>query len=107
MDSQSQEMFNGLLALDKDSLSLEQKQFLMARRPYFNDEQRKRYADIIKQHEDGKLVAEVEENEDDLKTLSLKKLQALAKAEKVEVKGLKTVAEFARAIQAKRDEDAE
>lgn len=107
MDSKSQEIFDELLAMDKDSLSLEQKQFLMARRGYFNDEDKKRYADIIKLHEAGKLTEEVEEDEDDLKTLSLAKLKKLATAEKVEVKGLKTVAEFARAIQAKRDEDAE
>ena len=38
MDSQTQEMFDQLKAMDQESLNIEQKWFLMARRDYFNDE---------------------------------------------------------------------
>jgi len=53
MDTQSKELFDSLVAMDKESLTEDQKAFLMARRPYFNDEQRKRYADMIEEHEAG------------------------------------------------------
>lgn len=53
MDTQSKELFDSLVAMDKEALTTEQKAFLMARRPYFNDEQRKRYADLIEEHEAG------------------------------------------------------
>lgn len=66
MDKQSQEMFDSLIEMDKDSLSEEQLAFLMARRPYMNDVQRTRFVKEIKLHEDGKLLtpkveAEVDE----------------------------------------------
>lgn len=106
MDQKSQEMFDEIVAMDQEALTLEQKQFLMARRGYFNDEQKKRYADMIKLHEAGKLVADTEEDEKDLSTLSLDSLKAVAKEEGVDVKGLKSVNEFRKAIQASRDEKA-
>lgn len=105
MDSTSQEMFNAIIAMDKDSLTKEQRGFLMARRSYMNDEQRKRYADMIKAHEAGTLDQdEEEEDENDLSTLSLASLKAVAKEEGVNVKGLKSTKEFVKAIQAHRDE---
>jgi hypothetical protein len=106
MDQQTQEMFDQLIAMDQESLNDEQKGFLMARRGYFNDEQRKRYASMIEAHEKGTLVGKKGEDENDLSTLSLAKLKAIAKEEEVEVTGLKTVAEFVKAIKAHR-EDAE
>ncbi len=104
MDSKTQELFDQIVSMDQDSMTDEQKGFLMARRGYMNDEQRKRYAGMIKLHEDGKLFPAPEEDESDLETLSLKKLTAIAKAEKVDVKGLKSVKEMARAIKAHRAE---
>ena len=65
MDKLSQEMFDSLIEMDKDSLSEEQLAFLMARRPYMNDVQRTRFAKEIKLHEDGKLFAPKEEAESD------------------------------------------
>lgn len=106
MDTTSQELFDRIIQMDKDSLTREQLGFLMARRGYMNDEQRKRYADVIKKHEEGTLFEEEEEDENDLKTLSLASLKALAKEEGVDVKGLKAKGEFIKAIQAQRDEEA-
>lgn len=103
MDSQSQEMFEQLKAMDQESLNIEQKRFLMARRDYFNDEDKKRYAEMIKLHEAGKLVEEVEEDENDLNTLTLASLKEVAKEEGVEVTGLKSKAEFVKAIKAHRE----
>jgi len=51
MDKTTQEVFDSILALDKDTLTEEQRGFLMARRSYFNDEQRARYKDLIADHE--------------------------------------------------------
>lgn len=107
MDNKSQEMFDALIAMDQESLNDEQKGFLMARRGYFNDEQKKRYAGMIKLHEEGKLFADKDEDESDLNTLSLATLKKVAKEEGVDVKGLKSVKEFRKAIQASRDENAE
>lgn len=106
MDQQTQEMFDQLVAMDQDSLNDEQKGFLMARRGYFNDEQRKRYADMIAKHEKGTLVGKKAEDENDLSTLKLARLKEIATEEGVDVKGLKSVAEFVKAIKAHR-EDAE
>ena len=103
MDSKSQEMFDAIIAMDKDSLSDEQKGFLMARRGYMNDEQRKRYADMIKLHEEGKLFGATEEDMSDLKTLSVATLKEVAKEEGVDVKGLRSAKELIKAIQASRD----
>lgn len=103
MDSQTQEMFDQLKAMDQESLNIEQKRFLMARRDYFNDEDRKRYADMIKLHEAGKLTEEVEEDASDLNTLTPASLKEVAKKEGVEVTGLKSKAEFVKAIKAHRE----
>lgn len=97
-------MFNAIIAMDKDSLTREQLGFLMARRGYMNDEQRKRYADFIKKHEAGTLFEDEVEDESNLATLSLASLKAVAKEEGVNVKGLRSTKEFVKAIQAHRDE---
>jgi len=65
MDAKSQELFNLIVSMDQETLTNEQKGFLMARRSYMNDEQRKRYADMIKLHEAGKLILEDESDESD------------------------------------------
>lgn len=96
-------MFDDILSRDQETLSIEEKRFLMARRDYFNDEQKKRYADMIKLHKAGKLVEEVEEDENDLNTLSLPSLKEVAKEEGVDVKGLKSKKEFIVAIKAHRE----
>lgn len=103
LDTQSQAMFDDILSRDQETLSIEEKRFLMARRDYFNDEQKKRYADMIKLHKAGKLVEEVEEDENDLNTLSLPSLKEVAKEEGVDVKGLKSKKEFIVAIKAHRE----
>lgn len=97
-------MFETILAKDQASLTDDEKGFLMARRSYMNDDQKKRYAEMIDLHEKGELFSAPVEDENDLKSLSLARLKEIAKVENVEVKGLKSVAEFARAIQATRDE---
>jgi len=102
MDTKTQEMFDELIAMDQEVLNDDQKRFLMARRSYFNDEQRKRYASMIKLHEDGELF-ESKEDLSDLSTLSLKTLKKVAEEEGVDVKGLKSEKEFRKAIQASRD----
>lgn len=61
MDKDSQAIFDSILAMDKANLSTEQLGFLMARRSYMNDEQRKRYADEIKAHEGGLKKSKKEE----------------------------------------------
>jgi hypothetical protein len=101
MDKESQKVFDQIVSMDQESLSDEQKGFLMARRSYMNDEQRKRYAGMIKLHEDGKLfVKEVA-----LEDMDLKQLKAEAKKRKVSITGLKTEEEIIEALQ--EAEDAE
>ncbi len=58
MDTQTQEMFDTIVAMDKDNLTKEQLGFLMARRDYMNDTLKARYASEIKLHEAGKLFVE-------------------------------------------------
>lgn len=58
MDTQTQEMFDTIVAMDKDNLTKEQLGFLMARRDYMNDALKARYASEIKLHEAGKLFVE-------------------------------------------------
>lgn len=72
MDAQSQEMFDNIIAMDKDTLTVDQKAFLMARRDYFNDEQRERYADMIEEHEANMDATPLEE-------MTMKQLKAEAK----------------------------
>lgn len=58
MDTQTQEMFDTIVSMDKDNLTKEQLGFLMARRDYMNDALKARYASEIKLHEAGKLFVE-------------------------------------------------
>jgi hypothetical protein len=53
MDQKSKELFDAIIEMDQESLNEEQAGFLMARRGYMNDEQRKRYAKMIEKHEAG------------------------------------------------------
>lgn len=101
MDTESQKMFDIIIAKDQDSLSEEEKGFLMARRGYFNDEQRKRYADMIKLHEAGKLF----KAEKSLSEMSLAELKAEAKERGVDIKGLKNAKEILSAIEDSEDEE--
>lgn len=95
-------MFDTILAKDKDSLSEGEVQFLMARRSYLNDEQRKRYADLITAHEKAVKSGKVGKSEDGLDEMKLPALKKLADKEEVDVKGLTTVPEIAAAIRAAR-----
>lgn len=103
MDQQSQEILEVILGKDKDRLSTEELGFLMARRGYLNDEQRARYADLINKHEKGKLFSSDEDT--DLGSMTLKELKAVAKAEGVDIKGLKTEGEIIDAINEARGEE--
>lgn len=100
MDIESQKMFDIIVAKDQDSLSDEEKGFLMARRGYFNDEQRKRYADMIKLHESGKLI----KAEKQLSEMTLAELKAEAKERGVDIKGLKNAKEILSAIEGEDEE---
>jgi hypothetical protein len=104
MDEKTKEIFDEILAMDQNELNDDQKGFLMARRGYFNDEQKKRYADMVKAHEAGKLIKEVKEDEDDLSTLKLATLKKIAKEEGVNINKLKSEKEIIKAINAKREE---
>lgn len=103
MDETTKALFDEIIAMDQETLNDEQKGFLMARRGYFNDEQKKRYADMIKLHEAGKLFKKKEEDEDDLSTLSMASLKKVAKAEDVNINKLKSEKEIIKAIEAKRN----
>lgn len=94
MDQITKETLETILAKDKDALSEEERQFLMARRSYLNDEQRERYADMIEAHEAG-----IGEEEVPLEEMNLKQLKAEAKKRGVDIKGLKTEEEILEAIQ--------
>lgn len=78
MDEKSKEILETILAADKDTLSREQLEFLMARRGYLNDEQRKRYEKEIKLHEKGELFKD--EEAEGLEGMTMKALAAKAKA---------------------------
>lgn len=79
MDKESKALFDEIIAKDQESLTRPEAEFLMARRSYMNDADKKRYADMIKKHEAGELFpAEVGEGED-LSKLPLKTLKAMAK----------------------------
>lgn len=99
MDAQSKEMLETILAKDKDSLSDGEVQFLMARRSYLNDEQKKRYADLIKLHEAGKLSGTAG---DGLDSMSVADLKALAESEGVELNGARAKAAIVAAIREAR-----
>jgi len=67
MDQETKDILEGILKMDKESLSEEQKSFLLARRSYLNDEQRKRYADLIEAHEAAVEAAEEAAGDEDEK----------------------------------------
>ncbi len=54
MDEESKKMLEVIMSKSQEDLSTEERGFLMARRSYLNDEQKKRYADMIEEHEGGK-----------------------------------------------------
>lgn len=102
MDAKSQEIFDEIIKIDQAGLSEDQKAFLMARRSYLNDEQRKRYADLIKSHEKGELLAPKKGQEIALGDMNLKQIKEEAARREVDITGLKTTKEILAAI-----EDAE
>lgn len=103
MDPKSQEIFDTILTKDKNSLSLEEEQFLLARRDYMNDEQKKRYADLIKEHEKAVKSGDLGKSEDGLDEMTNAALGKLAKTEKVVIKGLTTKPEIVAAIRSARE----
>lgn len=105
MDLQSKETLEIILQKDKASLTTEELGFLMARRSYLNEEQRAKYADLIKKHEAGSLFEDEAGDSEDLSSMTLKQLKAVAKAEEVDIKGLKTESEIIDAINEARGEE--
>lgn len=83
MDKTSQEQFDLLVVQEPESLSTEQLGFLMARRSYMNAEQKKRFANEIELHEEGKLFPSADKP---VSEMNLKELKAHAKALGLEVK---------------------
>lgn len=83
MDTKSQELFDKIISMDQAMLTEDQIGFLMARRGYMNDEQRKRYADMIEEHENKPETAE----EKPIADMSVKALNA--KAKELNIKGAK------------------
>lgn len=92
MDLETQKQFDEIVAMDQNTLNDQQKGFLMARRSYLNDEQRKRYAEMIEEAEGS------EETEGGLESLTVAKLKAVAKEEEIDVTGLTTKADLVEAI---------
>jgi hypothetical protein len=80
MDKETQEIFDTILAGDKETLNSEQLGFIMARRSYMNDEQRKRFKKEIDLHEEGKLIMGEEVS---LGAMTMKELAAKAKTLKI------------------------
>ena len=106
MDSESKALFEEIVKKDQDSLTRPEAEFLMARRSYMNDADRKRYADMIKKHEAGELFPEEASGEVDLSTLSLKQLKKIAKDKGVEgISKLKTAEDLIEAINAVEESD--
>lgn len=93
MDQATKEVFDRIIEKDKDSLSEDERGFLMARRSYLNEEQRARYADMIEEHE-----ANIGKEEVPLEEMNLKQLKAEAKKRDIDIKGLKTEDEIRDAI---------
>lgn len=94
MDKQSQKKFDALIKVNKSALNRAELEFLMARRDYMTDEQKKMFADEIDAHESGELFP-VEKN---LEEMNEKELKAYAKSNKIDVKGLKGAEEILGAI---------
>lgn len=105
MDQETQAMFDQIVEMDQNSLDDTQKGFLMARRSYMNDEQRKRYADMIKLHEAGKLFEAPEDAEVALGDMTVPQLKAEAKKREVDITGLKTGKEILKAIEDAEDDE--
>lgn len=103
MDAKSKEIFDKILTKDKETLDQSELGFLMARRGYMTDEDRKRYSAEIKLHEQGKLLV----SETRLEDMSLKDLKAEAKKRKVDVAGLKNTKEIVRALKSAEGESDE
>lgn len=103
MDSESQKIFDEILLKDQDSLSQEEVAFLMARRSYLNDEQRKRYADLISAHEKAVKSGTIGMSADGLDAMGVPDLRALAEKEGVELKGARSKAALMAAIRAGRE----
>ena len=101
MNPEAKKLFDEIVAKDQDSLTRPEAEFLMARRGYMNDADKKRYADMIKKHEAGTLFPVEEGAEEDLSKLSLKQLKKIAKDKGVEgISKLKTAEELIEAINA-------
>lgn len=87
MNTEAKVMLDTILSKDKDSLSTEELAFVMARRQFLNDEQRKRFAEELKKHEAGKLF---KTDEIDLENLEGMPMATLAKiAKQLKIKGVK------------------
>ena len=99
MDQESKALFEEIVAKDQESLTRPEAEFLMARRSYMNDADKKRYADMIKKHEAGTLFPAEEGADEDLSKLSLKQLKKIAKEKGVEgLSKMKTPEEVIEAI---------
>ena len=101
MDTQSQELFDRIISMDQELLTADQKGFLMARREYFNDEQKKRYASMIEEHEANMGKPAKGDEEVPLTKMTKKELLAKAKELEVEVEDSMTKEEIIEAIEAK------
>jgi len=95
MDTKSKETLDMILSMDKDTLTEDQLAFVMARRGYLNDEQRKRFADEIELHEEGKLFNQPEKP---VAEMSLKELKAKAKSLDIKAERGWKEADFIEAI---------
>ena len=98
MDPKSQELFDQIVDMDAASLNREQLEFLMARRGYMNDAQRKFHAVSIKKHEAGELFVGSEGKE--LSDMTLDELKEEAEKRGVDITGLKTKKAILEAINA-------
>lgn len=95
MDQASKEILEEILRKDKNSITEGEKQFLLARRGYLNDEQRERFADLIEAHE-----ASLGESGDGLDDMKPAELKALAEERGVDLTGLTRKADIIAAIRA-------
>lgn len=103
MDKQSQEKFDALMKVGKGSLNKSELEFLMARRDYMSDEQRKAFKEEIDLHEDGELFP----TEKSLEDMNVKELKAFAKENEIDIAGMKKEDEIRDAIKEAQDADAE
>jgi len=96
MDIKSQEMFDAILEKDQNTLNTEEISFLVARRSYLNDEQKKRYEKLI----DAQLAKNDggEDLGDALDDMSVADLKELAKANEVDITGLRKGDDIKKAL---------